>query len=152
GPGRPGPQLHLQAGLAMLEADRGRLRQIIHNLLANAFEALEAVADARVTITTAEVQRDSGARVQITVEATGPGFKPDVLGQVFEPYVTTKPKGTGLGLAIVKKIVEEHGGSIEADNARDGGARVRIELPFTATMRANGAARERRSGPRRERA
>ena len=63
------------------------------------------------------------------VEDNGPGFRPDVIGQVFDPYVTTKSKGTGLGLAIVK-IVEEHGGRIEADNARTGGARVRIELPL----------------------
>ena len=64
------------------------------------------------------------------VEDNGPGFQRDLIGQVFDPYVTTKPKGTGLGLAIVKKIVEEHGGRIEADNRRAGGARVRIELPL----------------------
>ncbi len=70
---------------------------------------------------------------------------------MFDPYVTTKSKGTGLGLAIVKKIVEEHGGRIEADNARTGGARVRIELPLAAGARS-GPTRERRTGPRRERA
>jgi two-component system, NtrC family, nitrogen regulation sensor histidine kinase NtrY len=74
-----------------------------------------------------------------------------VIAQVFDPYVTTKPKGTGLGLAIVKKIVEEHGGKIEADNARTGGARVRLELPLAAG-RTTGPIHERRSGPRRERA
>ena len=60
----------------------------------------------------------------------GPGFQRDLIGTVFDPYVTSKPKGTGLGLAIVKKIVEEHGGRIEADNQRMGGARVRILLPL----------------------
>jgi nitrogen fixation/metabolism regulation signal transduction histidine kinase len=76
-----------------------------------------------------------------------------VVGQIFDPYVTTKPKGTGLGLAIVKKIVEEHGGKIEAENHRTGGARVRIELPLDASARTQGGTfRERRSGPRRERA
>jgi nitrogen fixation/metabolism regulation signal transduction histidine kinase len=89
---------------------------------------------------------------EIVVEDNGPGFRPDVMGQVFDPYVTTKSKGTGLGLAIVKKIVEEHGGKIEAENARHGGARVRIELPLAATIWTGGPFRERRTGPRRERA
>jgi nitrogen fixation/metabolism regulation signal transduction histidine kinase len=92
-----------------------------------------------------------GRAVEIVVEDNGPGFGPDVIGQVFDPYVTTKPKGTGLGLAIVKKIVEEHGGAIDADNVRTGGARVRVELPVTA-VRGGGPMRERRTGSRRERA
>ena len=56
----------------------------------------------------------------IVVTDNGPGFQRDLIGTVFDPYVTSKPKGTGLGLAIVKKIVEEHGGRIEADNQRSG--------------------------------
>jgi nitrogen fixation/metabolism regulation signal transduction histidine kinase len=54
---------------------------------------------------------------------------------VFDPYVTTKPKGTGLGLAIVKKLVEEHGGRVEASNASDGGARMSILLPADEAAR-----------------
>ena len=98
------------------------------------------------------LDRAGGPLAEIVVEDNGPGFRPDVIGQVFDPYVTTKPKGTGLGLAIVKKIVEEHGGRIEADNARSGGARVRIELPLAASVRSGGPGRERRTAPRRERA
>ncbi len=150
--GRAGrPKLKLDPALREIEADRGRLRQIIHNLLANAIEALEGVPEPEIRVETRLVERTDGALAEITVEDNGPGFRPDVIGQVFDPYVTTKPKGTGLGLAIVKKIVEEHGGRIEADNARTGGARVRIELPLAAGVRS-GPTRERRTGARRERA
>jgi nitrogen fixation/metabolism regulation signal transduction histidine kinase len=147
------PELQLDPAIGHIEADRGRLRQIIHNLLANSLEALEGSADPQIRIETRRVEHDGVAYAEICVEDNGPGFRTDVVGQVFDPYVTTKPKGTGLGLAIVKKIVEEHGGRIEAENGRTGGARVRIELPLEATDRSfGGTLRERRSGPRRERA
>lgn len=146
------PQLKLDPALTEIEADRGRLRQIIHNLLANAIEALEGTTDPVIRIETRLAQKGGTGVVEIMVEDNGPGFPTDVIGQVFDPYVTTKSKGTGLGLAIVKKIVEEHGGKIEADNVRAGGARVRIELPLAATSRTGGPSRERRAGLRRERA
>ncbi|AMN45620.1 nitrogen metabolism signal transduction histidine kinase NtrY [Steroidobacter denitrificans] len=144
-------RLRLDTTLPQIEADRGRMRQIVHNLLANASEALEGMEDPRIRIETRHLDHSGGAAVEIIVEDNGPGFRPDVIGQVFDPYVTTKPKGTGLGLAIVKKIVEEHGGTIDADNARSGGARIRLELPLIAVDRTGGSARERRGGPRRER-
>ena len=148
-------ELNLDPALTEIQADRGRLRQIIHNLLSNAFEALEGMPDASIRVVTRLLEKDGVHPVsaaEIIVEDNGPGFRPDVIGQVFDPYVTTKSKGTGLGLAIVKKIVEEHGGSIAADNARTGGARVRVELPLIATSRPTSPLRERRAGPRRERA
>jgi nitrogen fixation/metabolism regulation signal transduction histidine kinase len=75
------------------------------------------------------------------------------MGQVFDPYVTTKARGTGLGLAIVRKIVEEHGGHVEAENRPDGGARVRVDLPLDGVTRGEAARREPyRPEPRRERA
>ncbi len=147
------PELKLDPSVGQIEADRGRLRQIIHNLLANSLEALEGSAAPRISIETRRILRGEAACVEICVEDNGPGFRTDVVGQLFDPYVTTKPKGTGLGLAIVKKIVEEHGGRIEAENSQTGGARVRIELPLQATDRTfGGTLRERRTGPRRERA
>ena len=68
--------------------------------------------------------------IQIRVEDNGPGFKTDSVSQVFDPYVTTKPKGTGLGLAIVKKLVAEHVGTIRASNRTDGGAMISIRMPI----------------------
>jgi nitrogen fixation/metabolism regulation signal transduction histidine kinase len=146
------PSLELDPTLREIEADRGRVRQILNNLLSNAIEALEGVSEPKIQVGTRAVEKNGLQMAEITVEDNGPGFKPDVIGQVFDPYVTTKTKGTGLGLAIVKKIVEEHGGRIEAENTRSGGARIRIELPLVAEIRIGNPIRDRRIGPRRERA
>ena len=83
---------------------------------------------------------------------TLPDLGPEhALEQIFEPYVTTKPKGTGLGLAIVKKIAEEHGGRIEAENRPDNGARVSVLLPVDDSGRATTAQRAPRSAePKKE--
>ena len=150
----------LDPRLGLVEADRGRVRQILNNLLTNAFEALEGQADATVSIDTRRTALAGHPVLELEVADNGPGFQREIIGQVFDPYVTSKPKGTGLGLAIVKKIVEEHGGQIEADNAREppgqGGARVRIRLPLDDAARAALASadprHDRRSEPRRERA
>jgi signal transduction histidine kinase len=145
--------VRLDPAVGMLEADRGRIRQVLNNLLTNALEALEGVAGARVEVATETVVRDAGraAEAAIVVSDNGPGFARELLPRIFDPYVTSKQRGTGLGLAIVKKIVEEHGGSIEADNRPEGGGRVRVMLPVKDSSRL-AVARERRVELRRERA
>ncbi|HYQ72880.1 MAG TPA: ATP-binding protein, partial [Gammaproteobacteria bacterium] len=111
-----------------IEGDAGRLRQLLHNLFKNALEAVRDLPDARITVVTRLLPEDGVDRLELCVEDNGPGFDPGVLENVFEPYVSTKPKGSGLGLAIVKKIVEEHGGTISAENASHGGAQIRIRF------------------------
>ena len=139
--------------LGMVEADRSRVRQILNNLLTNAFEALEGMPGAQITVTTKREMQGGHAMFGIVVSDNGPGFERDIIDRVFDPYVTSKPKGTGLGLAIVKKIVEEHGGRIEADNLESGGARVHVVLPVEAASRGFPANRDNRKGEqRRERA
>jgi nitrogen fixation/metabolism regulation signal transduction histidine kinase len=135
-------------------ADRGRIRQLLHNLLKNSVEALEAQPRGEIRVVTRSVRHGDDDFVELRVEDNGPGFQREMLGRVFDPYVTSKTKGTGLGLAIVRKIVEEHRGHIEADNRAGGGACIRLELPVGDTARRHAAAHDVRKPQefRRERA
>ena len=121
--------------MPLIEADMGRIRQILHNLIRNAIEALENTADGRIDVHVSAAEIDEVEVIQIKVEDNGPGFHIASISQIFDPYVTTKPKGTGLGLAIVKKLVEEHVGSIRARNRPEGGAMISIRLPVNEAAR-----------------
>ena len=121
--------------MPLVDGDMGRVRQILHNLIRNAVEALEGTKDGRIDVQISAAEIDAVEVVQIRVEDNGPGFETGTVSQIFDPYVTTKPKGTGLGLAIVKKLVEEHVGSIVAKNRSDGGARITIRLPLNEAAR-----------------
>ncbi len=140
----------LSADLPPIEADAGRLRQVLHNLLRNALEAMEHQDGARVEISTRRLVHSNAELVEIKVADNGPGFVRDTVHQAFEPYVTSKPKGTGLGLAIVKKLVEEHGGQINARNREQGGAEISILIPISVDV--GGQSLIRRHDHRRERA
>jgi nitrogen fixation/metabolism regulation signal transduction histidine kinase len=136
-----------------IEADAGRVRQILHNLIRNAIEALENSESGRIDVHVSAAEFDGVDVLQIKVEDNGPGFQEGSENQIFDPYVTTKPKGTGLGLAIVKKLVEEHIGSIRAYNRKEGGAVVSIRLPLDEAAREALIARApSRAEMRRERA
>jgi len=122
----------LADGLPPVLADGSQLRQVLHNLIKNAKEALlehePPVAEPVVTVAT---RRDENQAV-MAVSDNGPGFEPQMLACACEPYATTKAKGTGLGLAIVKKIVDEHNGELHIANRENGGAEVTIWLPLAA--------------------
>ncbi len=118
--------LRLNAAQAWVRGDATRLRQVVHNLLQNAHDALQNVTRREIILSTA----DEGGALKLCVQDNGCGFPEHLLARAFEPYMTTKPKGTGLGLAIVKKIVEEHGGSIAIENVAQGGTRVSVALPL----------------------
>ena len=125
-------KLSFDANLPKIEADAGRMRQVFHNLMRNALDAMERQADARVDISTRYVRRGETEAVEIKVADNGTGFDEDMLHQAFDPYVTGKVKGTGLGLAIVKKLIEEHGGQISAANREHRGAEISILLPLSS--------------------
>ena len=107
--------------------DRRRVTQALVNLVENALH--HAPAGSRVEIVTEVVERAGHAWSQVTVRDHGPGFRESDLGRLFEPFFSRREGGTGLGLPIVLKIVEGHGGVVEADNAEDGGAVVRLRFP-----------------------
>ncbi len=128
-----------------LDADAGRLRQILHNLLRNAVEAIDAADNGHINVQT-KFRHEAGVQlVSVSVRDNGPGFKDVDTEKIFDPYVTSKPKGTGLGLAIVKKLVEEHAGAIYARTLPDGGAEVMLELPVDETAREAMLARQPRA-------
>jgi nitrogen fixation/metabolism regulation signal transduction histidine kinase len=129
-------KLELDPRLPAIYADGGRLRQVLHNLLLNAREALVSQEVPTIRIHTHEVANDYGASVHLIVEDNGPGIPDQLMDNLFEPYVTTREKGTGLGLAIVKKIIEEHNGILEAENLAGGGARITITLPLAEAVSA----------------
>jgi PAS domain S-box-containing protein len=114
--------------LPQIHADPGLLRQVLHNLFQNALDALTGMETPRILVATT---MGTGG-VLLTVRDNGTGIADAVMGRIFEPYVTTKPKGTGLGLAIVKKIVDEHHGRILVENVKPHGANVSIVLPSRA--------------------
>ncbi|MEO6422998.1 MAG: ATP-binding protein [Candidatus Nitrotoga sp.] len=118
--------LRLNATQTWVKGDATRLRQVIHNLLKNSYDALQNVTQREIILSTAE----EGGTLKLCVQDNGCGFPENLLARAFEPYRTSKPKGTGLGLAIVKKIVEEHGGSIVIENVIAGGTRVSVTLPL----------------------
>ena len=126
---RPRLEVELARTDVLIEADPVRLRQVIHNLIKNAQEALAETDGALIRIATREVDEGGCRFVELRVEDNGPGFDDEVLAHLFEPYVTTKVKGTGLGLAIVRKIVEEHAGQVWAENREEGGGRIVLRLP-----------------------
>lgn len=123
--------LELDAAVPSIEADALRVRQLLHNLLKNAIEALGGNGKGEIVVATRHCPERRPPAVELEVRDDGPGFPQHVLEHAFEPYVTTKTKGTGLGLAIVRKLVEEHGGTLQAANCAGGGARVTIQLPLS---------------------
>jgi nitrogen fixation/metabolism regulation signal transduction histidine kinase len=120
----------LAAGLPSVWADSAQIRQVLHNLVQNAQDALEHRKNPgegpRIEVST----ELAGDKVRLTITDNGGGFPEEMMARIFEPYATTKPRGTGLGLAIVKKIVDEHHGELSIENRLAKGAVVSILLPM----------------------
>jgi nitrogen fixation/metabolism regulation signal transduction histidine kinase len=144
GDGRDAIHAALAPQLPQVMGDATQLRQVIHNLLQNAQDAVndpalvrdpsETPHTPRVDVITEVVNYQSPAgaacaAVRLTIRDNGAGFSQKILARAFEPYVTSKARGTGLGLAMVKKIIDEHGGKIDIQNrSGESGAKISILL------------------------
>lgn len=120
----------LEAELPPVAMDRGRILQVFQNLLENSIQ--HTPGGGTVAVRAKRVADSQGEWVTCQVRDSGPGFRPDDLPRVFEPFFTRRREGTGLGLSIVHRIIEEHGGRITAGNLPQAGAVMEVRLPVAA--------------------
>ena len=128
---RRNPQFNreaLEADLPAVYGNAGKLQQVFLNLFLNARDAMPG--GGRLEVRT----WSDGAIARVEVGDTGQGIAPEHLRRIYDPFFTTKAarKGTGLGLSVSYGIIQEHGGAIEVENRRAGGALFRLELPLAA--------------------
>jgi two-component system sensor histidine kinase HydH len=114
----------LEPDLPGVMADSVRLTQALMNVIINGVQAI--TGGGRVTVSVAR----TGENLLVRVQDTGPGIPPGELGEIFDPYFTTKPEGNGLGLWIAQQIAVAHGGDLHAENAPGGGAVFVLTLPL----------------------
>lgn len=127
-------QLHSDVGAVPdVLGDEGQLVQMLVNPLVNAVQALAASPQGARQITLRAATGADGW-AELTISDSGPGFDPEVLPKLGEPYVTTRARtgGTGLGLFMTRGLVDAHGGTLTLINREGGGAEVRIRLPAAA--------------------
>jgi len=110
-------------------ADQEQMRLVLLNLLLNAVEAVSTGGSIKVRAGEAEEK----GKVSVSVIDDGTGVEPENLEQIFEPYFTMRDGGTGLGLALVRRIVDEHGGKVQAANNPEGGLKLEFSLPAEET-------------------
>ena len=110
--------------IPIIYADQNKLRQVIINLLENSRDALKGVEKPKIRI----FINNKDNQVELIVEDNGIGVPDEIIGRIFEPYVTSKKTGTGLGLAIVHKIIEEHNSKIIIERIKNSGTRVKINF------------------------
>jgi len=116
---KPGGRQPTWVGMA-----RTTLVELLIILMRNAVEAMEGAGRGRIVL-----ERGDG-RCRLSVEDEGVGFDPEVVSRIFEPGYTTKEKGSGFGLFLARRMLHDHGGELTLEQAADGGALVRMELPI----------------------
>jgi len=128
----------IQDDVPDVEADAGRIRQLLHNLIKNAIESTRNTKNASIVVSVGVVKNAEQELIELRVVDNGPGIPEKLMDNIFEPYTTTKTKGGGLGLAVVKRIVEEHSGTVFAENRYEGGACIVVRLPVSINEKDNG--------------
>jgi PAS domain S-box-containing protein len=132
-------------GLSPVVMDRHRIAQVLQNLLENAIQHSPPGGD--VVIEAQEMESGGRSLLVCSVSDSGPGFSPEDLPRLFEPFFTRRRGGTGLGLSIVQRIVDLHGGSISAANRPEGGATMTLRLPHKGPTEREGELRTGGASP-----
>lgn len=129
----------LAENLPIIKANASALRQVLNNLIINAFHALEDTTEGKITITTRKAEIMTGNYIDLVIADNGSGIPKDIRDSLFDPYVSSKAKGSGLGLAIVKRIIEEHSGTVWVEESNKVGTAMHLRLPINAmqTYRGN---------------
>jgi len=121
-------KVDLAPELPIMRGDRIQIQQVVINLLMNALDAVKDLPqDSRLIEVSS--RPDDGPGIWLSVNDSGPGISPEVLGSIFEPFYTTKAQGTGLGLTVCRSIAALYGGRLHAENRSEGGASVSLWLP-----------------------
>jgi len=119
------------AGDIVLNADEGRLKQVIMNIVLNAIQAMPAGGDLEITEAVVRNENSCAApQLRVSIRDTGKGIRPEKLATLFEPFNSTKSGSLGLGLAISRRIIENHGGTIRVESAPSCGTTFIISLPL----------------------
>jgi signal transduction histidine kinase len=122
-----------------MDGDPEKLRRVILNLVGNALDALEQQGTPNPEIEVMAGENLAGSEVWVRIRDNGPGIEPEALNKIFSPFYTSKPNGTGLGLAISKKLVDAHGGTIEANSSPGSGTEFLITFPKQAGQNGTSA-------------
>jgi len=122
----------LASDLPLTSADNDQLKQVFLNIILNAIQAMER--GGKITIASSEVTHNGDRYCQVAITDTGVGIAPDLLDDIFNPFLTTKEKGTGLGLSITNQVVSEHGGFITVESELGVGSTFRVHLRPSAVV------------------
>jgi len=127
---------YIPDSLPRVMVDRRRLSAVFINLIENAIQ--HSASGDVVTIEASKLTEGSGDWIECVVKDLGPGFQPETLPKIFEPFFSTRRGGTGLGLAIAQKTMEEHGGKLFAENNPEGGASMVARFPVSTEVNGGG--------------
>jgi PAS domain S-box-containing protein len=134
-------ELNIQDGLWEINADRGQIGQVFHNIILNARQAMKEGGRVAISAKNIDINRKTGNRlmwegryVEISIEDEGEGISPEYIKKIYDPYFTTKPDGTGLGLTISYSIIKRHGGHIELSTSQGRGTTFTIFLPASDSV------------------
>jgi two-component system sensor histidine kinase HydH len=134
---RRGVRLGLEtACLPTVQGEPERLRQAFLNIILNGLQATPQGGSVTISAAFTGSAAEGQGSVELHFRDTGTGIEPDVLNRIFEPFFTTKADGTGIGLAVTKKIIESHGGCIDAESVPDGGSLFHVTLPISMKERS----------------